>query len=146
MRSSMAPETALVQGRHPYIWNALCPFFGYAAAIHGGFPIRAVAVVWLWRVARCPATFDQPMICPNLIARVDDLDALRRVAAGVATGSGQSVLVVGETGISKSRLVREFARGLERDDWVVQQGHCYERDRLLPNAPFLDALRAVRAP
>ncbi len=90
-----------------------------------------------------PATFDQPLICPKLIGRDDDLDALRRVAAGVPTGAGQTVLVVGEAGIGKSRLVREFARGLEHDGWVVQQGHCFERDRLLPYAPFLDLLRTL---
>src|SRR5712664_1701116 len=87
--------------------------------------------------------FDEPVVCPRLIGREEQLDALWRVAAGVATGAGQTVLVAGEAGIGKSRLVREFAGRLGRDGWVVQQGNCFERDRLLPYAPFLDELHAL---
>jgi DNA-binding CsgD family transcriptional regulator/tetratricopeptide (TPR) repeat protein len=90
-----------------------------------------------------PAAFDEPVVCPILIGRDDQLDALRRAAAGVAAGSGQTVLVAGEAGIGKSRLVREFAERLGRDGWVVQRGTCFERDRLLPYAPLLDVLRAL---
>jgi DNA-binding CsgD family transcriptional regulator/tetratricopeptide (TPR) repeat protein len=90
-----------------------------------------------------PAAFDEPVVCPRQIGRDDQLGALRQVAARVATGSGQTVLVAGEAGIGKSRLVREFAGRLGRDGWVIQQGNCFERDRLLPYAPFLDALHAL---
>jgi DNA-binding NarL/FixJ family response regulator len=90
-----------------------------------------------------PAAFDEPVVCPRQIGRDDQLDALRHVAALVATGSGQTVLVAGEAGIGKSRLVREFSERLGRESWVVQQGNCYERDRLLPYAPFLDELHAL---
>jgi predicted ATPase len=89
-----------------------------------------------------PAIFDEPVVCPRQIGRDDQLAALRQAAAGVATGSGQTVLVAGEAGIGKSRLVREFAERQGHDGWVVQQGNCFERDRLLPFAPFLDALHA----
>ena len=89
-----------------------------------------------------PAAFDKPVVCPRQIGRDDQLDALRQVAAGAAAGSGQMVLVAGEAGIGKSRLVREFAERLGRDGWVVQQGNCFERDSLLPYAPLLDTLHA----
>jgi predicted ATPase len=89
------------------------------------------------------AAFDEPVICPTQIGREDQLDALQQVAAGVAAGSGQTVLVAGEAGIGKSRLVRELAERLGRDGWLVQQGNCFERDRLLPYAPFLDALHGL---
>jgi predicted ATPase len=65
-----------------------------------------------------PATFDKPVVCPNQIGRDDELAALRQVAAGVATRSGQTVLVAGEAGIGKSRLVREFGELLGREGWV----------------------------
>jgi predicted ATPase len=68
---------------------------------------------------------------------------LQQVAAGVAIGSGQTALVAGEAGIGKSRLAREFAKRLGREGWVVQQGNCFERDRLLPYAPFLDELHGL---
>jgi DNA-binding CsgD family transcriptional regulator/tetratricopeptide (TPR) repeat protein len=90
-----------------------------------------------------PASFDEPVVCPTQIGRDDQLAALRQVAVGVASGSGQTVLVAGEAGIGKSRLVREFAERLGREGWLVQQGNCFERDRLLPYAPFLDALHGL---
>jgi DNA-binding CsgD family transcriptional regulator/tetratricopeptide (TPR) repeat protein len=92
-----------------------------------------------------PAPLDEPAVCPTLIGRDSHLDALRQVAARVAAGCGQTVVVAGEAGIGKSRLVREFAERLLRDGWVVQQGTCFERDRLLPYAPFLDVLHALLA-
>src|SRR5215204_7017336 len=63
-------------------------------------------------VERCPQLLTSRVVCPVLIGRDDQLDALRQVAASVATGSGQMVLVAGEAGIGKSRLVREFAERL----------------------------------
>jgi predicted ATPase len=80
--------------------------------------------------------FDEPVVYPVLIGRDEQLEALQQVAAGVAIGSGQTALVAGEAGIGKSRLAREFAKRLGREGWVVQQGNCFERDRLLPYAPF----------
>jgi predicted ATPase len=56
---------------------------------------------------------------------------------------GQMVLVAGEAGIGKTRLVREFADGLRAEHWIVLQGACFERDSLLPYAPVLDALRTM---
>ncbi len=85
--------------------------------------------------------FDEPGVCPSLLGRDNQLDALRQGAAGVAAGRGQAMLVAGEAGIGKSRLVRELAAMLERDGWVVAQGNCFERDRVLPYGPVAELLR-----
>jgi predicted ATPase len=87
------------------------------------------------------AAFDEPVVCPVLLGRDSQLDALRQVAAGVATGRGQAVLVAGEAGIGKSRLVRELAAELAQDGWVILQGNCFERDRALPYGPVAELLR-----
>ena len=84
-----------------------------------------------------PTAFDKPVVCPRQIGRDDQLDALRQVAASVATGAGQTVLVAGEAGIGKSRLVRELAERLGRDGWVVQQG------RRVPIVTFRPRARAT---
>jgi DNA-binding NarL/FixJ family response regulator len=73
------------------------------------------------------------------------LDALRQVAARVADGLGQVVLLSGEPGIGKSRLVHELCDRLPQQPWAIHQGNCFERDRLLPYAPFLDALQTMLA-
>ena len=64
-----------------------------------------------------------------------------KAAAGVAAGRGQAMLVAGDAGIGKSRLVRELAARLEQDGWVVLQGNCFERDRALPYGPVAELLR-----
>jgi DNA-binding NarL/FixJ family response regulator len=73
------------------------------------------------------------------------LDSLRQVAARVADGFGQVVLVSGEAGIGKSRLVHELCGELAPQGWLIQQGNCFERDRVLPYGPFLDALQSILA-
>jgi tetratricopeptide (TPR) repeat protein len=85
--------------------------------------------------------FDEPGVCPSLLGRDSQLDALRQAAAGVAAGRGQAMLVAGDAGIGKSRLVRELAAQLEQDGWVVRQGDCFERDQALPYGPVAELLR-----
>ena len=81
----------------------------------------------------------------SLVGRAAELALLEAAMAAATAGDGSAVLVAGEAGIGKSRLVREFAERLGRDGWVVQRGTCFERDRLLPYAPLLDVLRALLA-
>ncbi|HEY6409312.1 MAG TPA: AAA family ATPase, partial [Ktedonobacteraceae bacterium] len=59
----------------------------------------------------------------------------------IQNGHGQTVLVSGEAGIGKSRLVEEAkARVGQGQIWLLQ-GNCFEQDRSLPFAPLLDLLR-----
>jgi DNA-binding CsgD family transcriptional regulator len=92
-------------------------------------------------LARAP--LDKPIVCPVLLGRDRQLQALRDLAADAARGSGQTVLVVGEAGIGKSRLLNEFATHLDSDGWPVLRGSCFERDRTVPYAPVTEMLRQV---
>src|SRR5689334_5274453 len=92
-----------------------------------------------------PIPFDRSIICPMLIGRAAQLDALERWIALVRDAHGQVALIVGEAGIGKSRLVAEVrARALEQG-FATFQGRCFEPDRALPYAPLLDLLRAFLA-
>jgi predicted ATPase len=62
-----------------------------------------------------------------------------QLARSVEDGSGQTVLVSGEPGIGKSRLVRETERQLAQESWLVLHGACFERDQFVPYAPFLSS-------
>ena len=53
------------------------------------------------------------------------------------------LLLAGEAGIGKSRLVREMSAHAAEHGMQVFQGNCFEPDRTLPYGPLLDALRAV---
>jgi tetratricopeptide (TPR) repeat protein len=64
-------------------------------------------------------------------------------------GHGQTVLISGEAGIGKSRLVTETIRHARSSDVqaesqaaLILEGRCFEPDRALPYAPFLDLLRS----
>ncbi|HEY7270459.1 MAG TPA: ATP-binding protein, partial [Dehalococcoidia bacterium] len=57
------------------------------------------------------------------------------------SGSGP-LLVEGEPGIGRSRLVTEFAEMATRDGWSVRTGHCYEASTAVPLLPFVQLLSA----
>ena len=94
-----------------------------------------------------PATL-YSLICPLLIGRRSQLETLLHLIEQACAGQGQTVLIAGEAGIGKSRLVRE-AMALRRSSEqqaphaavLTLQGHCFEQDSTVPYAPLLDLLR-----
>jgi DNA-binding CsgD family transcriptional regulator len=79
---------------------------------------------------------------PLFVGRTAELAALRAAAADAASGL-VVVLVGGEPGMGKSRLVAEFAAGLEGDPLVLA-GECLELGAPgLPYGPFLPILRRL---
>jgi len=77
------------------------------------------------------------------VGRDDLLHELSIIGEDVKAGRGATVLVQGEGGIGKSRLLDEFASQLIADTppWVVLQGACSPFDDLLSHGPFLEALQ-----
>ncbi len=88
---------------------------------------------------------DQTVLCPRLIGRADDLDALDQILNSVRLGKGQTVLLAGEAGVGKTRLVAETKVHASRLYFSILQGNCFEHDRALPYAPWLDLLSAFCA-
>jgi tetratricopeptide (TPR) repeat protein len=86
---------------------------------------------------------DEPIVCPTLIGRDRQFQALCELAAEAARGHGHIVLVAGEAGVGKSRLAGELAVVLQRERWTVRLGNCFERDRGVPYAPVADLLRQL---
>ena len=66
-----------------------------------------------------------------LIEREVPLQRLREMARQAAAGQGATALVIGEAGIGKSALLREFAAGLD-SGYLVLQGGC--EDLFTPRA------------
>jgi DNA-binding CsgD family transcriptional regulator len=89
-----------------------------------------------------PAPLDHSIICPVLIGRAAQLDALDRRLALACDKQGQAVLIAGEAGIGKSRLVAEVSTRAVNQGFMLLRGRCFEPDRVLPYAPLLDLLRA----
>lgn len=87
------------------------------------------------------------IVCPVIIGRESHLDTLAHCIELIRDGHGQTVLVSGEAGIGKSRLVAEaskIARTLQESvaATLVLEGRCFEPDRALPYAPLVDLLHS----
>ncbi|MET9822057.1 AAA family ATPase [Streptomyces sp. NPDC006349] len=94
-------------------------------------------------------------VSPVFVGRTGELDtlndALARATGGAAArasatgGEPQALLLGGEAGVGKTRLVEEFAAAAVRRGAVVALGGCVEIGADgLPFAPFSTALRALR--
>lgn len=79
---------------------------------------------------------------PILIGRQAELAELRAAVDAADSGAGGPVLIAGEAGIGKSRLVSEFARWAQDNGHRVLAGACVDLSaEVAPYAPILQALR-----
>ncbi|MFI0242466.1 AAA family ATPase [Streptomyces sp. NPDC016845] len=84
-------------------------------------------------------------VSPVFVGRADELGVLNTALARAGEGAPQALLLGGEAGVGKTRLVEEFAAGACRTGAVVVTGGCVEIGADgLPFAPFSTALRALR--
>ena len=84
-------------------------------------------------------------VSPVFVGRSGELTALTEALAGAAAGEPQALLVGGEAGVGKTRLIEEFVQSARAADAVVAVGGCVEIGADgLPFAPFSTALRALR--
>ena len=94
--------------------------------------------------------FDHPIVSSILIGRAAQVAAIDQRLTQAAAGRGQIVLVSGDAGIGKSRLVAETS-ALFLARWprpagaapAILRGQCFEQDRALPYGPVLDLLRGL---
>ncbi len=81
---------------------------------------------------------------PVFVGRRDELQTLVAAADVAASGGAALVLVGGEAGVGKSRLVAEAAASLRDRDWLVLEGGTVALgDDGLPFGPIVQALRAL---
>ena len=88
---------------------------------------------------------DRAIISPLLVGRTREVEILETALHTVRQGKGQVVLLAGEAGVGKSRLVAEVRRLAAEDHLPILEGHCLEQDLVFPYAPLIDALRAFLA-
>jgi tetratricopeptide (TPR) repeat protein len=79
-----------------------------------------------------------------LVGRDAELAELIRFAGSAASGNPGAVLVAGDAGVGKSRLIGELADAAAASGMLVLTGHCVNLpDGGPPYLPFVDALRHV---
>ncbi|WP_326578664.1 AAA family ATPase [Actinacidiphila glaucinigra] len=85
-----------------------------------------------------------PRVSPVFVGRQAELAELLRAADAADDGDPQAVLIRGEAGVGKTRLVGELLRSLEARAAVAAVGGCVELGGDgLPFAPFSEALRVL---
>jgi pimeloyl-ACP methyl ester carboxylesterase/predicted amidohydrolase len=81
-------------------------------------------------------------LVPKMVGRDKELDQLKEFLRAAIDGKGNTVLVSGETGIGKTRLVKELEAYAESLGVKVLEGRClYESPT--PFLPFREALRSI---
>ncbi|MFJ7343762.1 ATP-binding protein [Streptomyces sp. NPDC101110] len=84
-------------------------------------------------------------VSPVFVGRAEELGTLHDALARACAGEPQALLIGGEAGVGKTRLVEEFATAARHRGAVVALGGCVEIGADgLPFAPFSTALRALR--
>jgi DNA-binding CsgD family transcriptional regulator/tetratricopeptide (TPR) repeat protein len=76
-----------------------------------------------------------------LVGRDRELTTLAGLLEEARRGHSGVVLVAGEPGIGKTRLLLELARRARAGEWHVLLGRAYESEGMPPYLPFIEALR-----
>ncbi len=85
---------------------------------------------------------DRSVVSPVTVGRDGEPDFLNRALESAGRGLGQVVLITGEAGLGKSRLVAEVGRRALGRGFVGFRSYCFEADVAFPFAPVIDGLRA----
>ena len=134
LQSAAPPDSVLITGRTRELVGE---FFDYQEMEPLVLADNVTPVV-VWRVigentnaGRFEALRRTGML--QLVGRGQEMDLLRRCWSRTLTGEGQVVLVTGEPGIGKSRLIAEFADEVnaERDDSLKYFGSPHHTDASL---------------
>jgi oligopeptide transport system substrate-binding protein len=78
-----------------------------------------------------------------LVGRESEMAFFRDRYKAARAGRGGLIIVHGEAGVGKTRLVEELAKHLRWQGVRVLWGRCYEFERILPYQPVGEALQAV---
>ena len=106
---------------------------GFAEPVHAWCVLRENAVIS--RFDAMHATGVTP-----LVGREDERNVLLRLWALACAGRGQVVLLNGEPGIGKSRLVQELRRWVSGTDHVVMRYYCSQRHQDTALHPVIQQL------
>ncbi len=83
----------------------------------------------------------------SFVGRATELDRMRTLLADAAAGRPVVMLVSGDAGIGKTRLISELAADAAERGFAVLSGRCAELADTIPYLPLADAVRgAARGP
>jgi ABC-type oligopeptide transport system substrate-binding subunit/DNA-binding SARP family transcriptional activator len=118
----------------------------YQAILEGRFEVGPVSEMLSVEMPAIGTPGRSPLdvIAPvRLVGRERELAFLQQCWQAAQMGQGGLVLISGEAGVGKTRLVEAFADHMRWQGARVLWGRCYAFERLLPYQPIAEALRAV---
>src|SRR5262245_24205550 len=77
----------------------------------------------------------------RFVGRDAEIEHLRRVLSEASAGRGQVVAIVGEAGVGKSRLVREFTHSHRVQDWLILEASSVSYGKATSYFPVIDLLK-----
>lgn len=84
-----------------------------------------------------------PAPLPPLIGRTAECAALDRALDRLSAGEGSTLVISGEMGLGKTRLVQELTVRARRRDLRVFSGQAREEERAITYGPFVELFEAV---
>ncbi|RMF87773.1 MAG: hypothetical protein D6736_12090 [Nitrospinota bacterium] len=81
---------------------------------------------------------EQGLTC--FVGREQELALLQRCLDRAVSGQGQSVGIVGEPGLGKSRLLYEFRHFVAQQEYRWLEGYCLPQGKRIPYSPVLEKL------
>ena len=86
----------------------------------------------------------RPLLSPILVGRDDLLELAERRLDEAAAGHGQLLLLAGEAGIGKTRMLQAILRKAGPRGFRIAKGDLAPQDRQVPLASILDLARTIR--
>lgn len=113
----------------------------------GGVSAETLALVKRIRETPQPNIAIAPEICrePPFVGREAEFATLREVLQTIASDTTKAVIVTGDAGIGKTRLVDELVRSLRIDSVRVLESRCYQAERDHPYSSIIDGLKPLVA-
>ncbi len=89
-----------------------------------------------------PELHQQTVISPVLVGRAQELFTFHQLIDQAKRARGQIMLLAGEAGVGKSRLLREMKTDAASQGFFVQPIACFQADRAIPNAPLFEMVQS----
>ena len=112
----------------------------------GEFDVKGKGTQRAWEVVK-PSRWRSRIDVANesglvpFVGRGPELDSLIARFHDAAAGRGQIVLIEGEAGVGKSRLLHEFRERLNTEDAAWRVGRCISYGASIPYVPIIDVLK-----
>jgi diguanylate cyclase (GGDEF)-like protein len=85
----------------------------------------------------------RPVFCPKMVGRDREKRLLRKLWARTTEGRGGLLTVIGETGVGKTRLVRDFVDFVGMQGAPVLEGQSFEEPAGFAYQPFREAVAGL---